>query len=294
MERIDISKPEKTAIPEQIVLEKVISKYREQGLELENKFQPEIEKVTRKILDYLKEDSIESLHKKLKDRKRYPIGVIMSHFVLGDFSGEELKIGIDAGGESGYCVLSNPYPDLGLDPYPDDFDELLEQNKKEFGNIPSDVENVAVNFVPEDETIPPNVKDAIANFIPFEPDRKSVSGVVWTSGGIMNKFNKKSDTPHNGLWISQDQRGSGLAYGLYRLQESIFGVMKTEEAGKLSLLKTYLRLGFVPKSVLNPISGEKLTNIKVEEALQDCFTKQQETLDFHIYLERGTTDMEKV
>ncbi len=235
------------------ILEKVLLQYRTEGAELEKKFEPEIQQAINNILNYVKIDSLESFKECMKNRNEFPLGIIMNKFVMKYFSGQELDVTIDSGGESGHCVTFDPYSSFN-----EEFDE---------------------------ENIPYAAKNAIDNLV-GESQKERVTGITWSSGGIMSRFGNKGDTPHNGLWVSSQQRGTGLGYGLYRLQEKIFGEIKQEEAPSLSLLKLFFRLGFVPKAALNPSNGKILEDCNIDELIKEYLEKKEEHLDFHIYLER--------
>ncbi len=240
--------------------ENLFLRYRSEGKNLEEEFSPGISEIVSQVTKYMHADSIESVRHALSNVREYPLGLSMDHFSY--FSNKLITVAIDAGGRSGHVILFNA-------------------NAEEANE--------------DGEEVSSNMRAVIDNFVPYKPDRNKVSGVVWTSGGNTNGFGARNMTSHNGIWLSPSARGSGLGYGLYRLQENIFGLMKQEQAPTLSLLKMYLRLGFVPKAVFNPISEEKL-NIDVEDALKDALDSNEERLRFNFYLERdfvpGQNDQE--
>ncbi len=126
--------------------------------------------------------------------------------------------------------------------------------------------------------------ESIINKVVNSRKTKNVVGIMWRSS-LVNQYSM--DLEHNGVWIDDGIKGLGIGYGLYRLNEAVFGKQKTEVASKLSLLKLYLKLGFIPSAVVNPISGEKLSRIEVGEVIKDCIKSGEEDIPLPIYLERG-------
>ncbi len=233
-------------------LENTLSVYNKEGKALEEKFAPEIQKTVDKISEYLKLDSFEEFQAKKEMAPEYRIGINMNRFVFEDFLGQNLEINVDPGGKSGYCITYDPY-----------------------------------GFMNEDdvsEERPENVQEMINKTV-SQHERKEVSGIVWSSKGIM-KNGFVSDIPHNGLWVSPAVKGNSIGYGLYRLHEKLFGEMKQEEAVRLSLLKLYLRLGFKPKAVLNPLDGKSMEKFDISHVVESYLKEQKEDLDFPIYMER--------
>ncbi|MCX6807326.1 MAG: hypothetical protein NTZ80_00745 [Patescibacteria group bacterium] len=130
---------------------------------------------------------------------------------------------------------------------------------------------------------PNNILEVTKSFDDNLNTRKGIIGIVYDSEGVGN-----ISVSHKGVWAEPSKYLSDIAYGLYALHDEIFGYKEIETASKLSLLKFYMKMGYVPTSFINPFNGENI-EFKEEDAKKmiEYFLRQgKEELQFFVKLNR--------
>ncbi len=197
---------------QEISLESIIKKYREEGQELEEHWKDRVHVLQQQVFQYLKVESHDDLKERFNDRKTsraLPLGF----FYPTHYAGRRAKVYAGSGGTNPMILV--------------------------FGNR-------------EKTNYPPQVQAAIEES--HSVDDQSVDGIVWGAQGV-RRGTADLKTQHNATWVNPATRERGLAYGLYRAHEAIFGQLESEVAPQLSLLKFYLRLGYTPQFIKPYIPG---------------------------------------
>ncbi len=114
--------------------------------------------------------------------------------------------------------------------------------------------------------------------------KQRIIGYIWEADGIRHK-GKLLKYDHLGVVVDKEARGEDVGFAIYRLHEAVFGERKKEITPKLSILKLYMKLGFVPKKIINPENGEELP-IRAGKMVEGNFSKGNENFVFLVYLEK--------
>lgn len=226
----------------------ILEKERESGKKLDERFALRISQARDLCFERLKVSSSEEVIDLLKNgMPKFPVGFHCTIHLI-DYYGE---VGALEGGEETYvCLLKEK-------------EEADEKNKKPLDE--------------EEEDILATVKGILS------PNEKMV-GMTWKAKGLEYK-GKLHEYEHNGVMVDKIAKNKNFGFAMYRTHEAVFGKMEKEITPKLSLLKLYLKLGFVPKKIINPENEEELP-MDVEAAVERYFSSGNEELPFLVYLEK--------
>ncbi len=232
----------------------ILAKYRSQGLKLEAQYHEAITDIRNACFQYLGVTSTQQLQKKLEtpaDGKyaSLPMGFFYPFY----FMGRKGKIQSDQGGKNKAIFIEKGLEEIEME--------------EEYGPID------------------PTPSELLFNEVCKQLKNDNIASAVWQSDGLYsNTQNSFIYTQHNGVYNRSNINGIG--YALYRLYEEIFGMMSKEITPKLSLLKLYLKLGFIPDKVINPING-RVSSMDLESTLENYLKIGEEILPFPVLLKRA-------
>lgn len=249
----EIYRPDNTPL----TFDKMIEDYQAGGKRLEERFAIQIQQARDQYFKRLGVSSSKEVDGVLRGKNFPPF--FHNNINLEGYDGE---IGTHSNGEEKYILLKKEIEDENDEEEEDDRKPELNQANEMLDSIKSEL-------LPGEKTV----------------------GFVWNAKGIEINGQLKP-VKHNGVIVGEEARGQDLGYAMYRLHEEVFGRMEQEMTPVLSLLKLYLKLGFVPKKIIDQRSGQELA-LDVESVVEKCLAEGEEKFPFFVYLERENKNNEK-